>query len=233
MLATDESALPWPLESRLARLLVFGLAPALLLLGWSSWTEVRRYIREDPDYCAQCHVQKDQYVLWEQDAHHKVVCQKCHRQSLQEAAGMLEAFAYGSPASHSGKHVKMHAAWVDDSTCLACHGRDGRSKQRMDGSALHVQHLKIPRVGCLTCHAHGIHRRSEPETACAFCHPEPKAPACRSGVRCSSCHAFAPSQQMPWAQSAACAACHSSQHAQDADKDCLRCHTMAHNRRQP
>ncbi len=216
MNVTDAPTWPWLLRKRWARLLAFGLFPAVAAAAVAQWRDVQDYIHGDPAYCAQCHVQKDQYVLWEQDAHHNVRCQRCHQQSLDEAAAMLKAYASGERTMRSDRPQKMHAGWVDDGRCLACHQKQpfGTGSEPTDG---HRLHLRLPRVGCLTCHARGIHRRSEPESACRRCHEESVPKTCASDTRCGACHAFGRGAPSSLPTRGVCLDCHQARGVRTAE----------------
>lgn len=229
----DESLLPWPLHSRTAQLLAFGLGPALALLAYTSYGQVRAYIERDPAYCAQCHVTRDQYVVWDQDAHHRVACQKCHQQTVEEAASMMKAYVDGGHAARSGKATKLHAGWVEDQTCLRCHGAQGSSRATMADSPGHKLHLELPKVTCLSCHARGIHRHSEPASACQKCHDERAGAGCAHDGQCTACHTFVGKQSSLLPSRATCEGCHQlygigkTEHRSDphgGSFDCSVCH---------
>lgn len=229
----DEPLLPWPLNTRVAQLALFGLVPALLLLAFSSWQHMADYVEHDPGYCAQCHASRDQYVVWDQDAHHRVACQKCHQQTVQEAAAMLQAYVEGGGAARNGKKKLIHSAWVEDTTCLHCHGPRGSSKVSMANSPAHLVHLELPKVGCLTCHARGIHRRSEPETSCQKCHDEKAGKGCASDGNCTACHTFVGGADSLLPSRNTCEGCHQitgvgkSAHGTDphmGNLECSVCH---------
>ncbi len=229
----NEPLLPWPLHTRVAQLLVFGLVPALLLMAFVSWQHVANYVESDPGYCAQCHASRDQYVVWDQDAHHRVACQKCHQQTLQEAAAMLQAYVKGGGVARSGKKKLIHSGWVEDRACLGCHGPTASSRVSMANSPAHLVHLELPRVDCLTCHSRGIHRRSEPETSCQKCHDEKAGKGCAGDGKCTACHTFVGPADSLLPSRATCEGCHQvsgvgkSTHAKDphmGNLDCSVCH---------
>lgn len=229
----DEPYLPWPLHSRAAQLLAFGLLPALGLLGYASYVDVKHYIEHDPGYCAQCHVTRDQYVVWDQDAHHRVACQKCHQQTVQEAVAMMKAYVDGGTGRKSGKAQMLHAAWVEDRTCLRCHGPQGSSRASMADSPGHKLHLELPKVTCLSCHARGIHRHSEPASACQKCHDERAREGCAHDGQCTACHTFSGKDSALLPSRQTCEGCHQlygvgkSDHARDPHNgtfDCSVCH---------
>lgn len=229
----DEPLLPWPLHTRAAQWAVFGLVPAILLLAFSSWQSVAAYVESDPGYCGQCHASRDQYVVWDQDAHHQVPCQKCHQQTLQEAATMLQAYVEGGAVAPSGKKKMNHSGWVDDRTCLGCHGPSSSGKVSMASSPAHLVHLELPRVGCLTCHSRGIHRRSEPEQSCQKCHDERAGHGCAKNGDCTACHTFVGGADSLLPSRNTCESCHrllgvgKTAHAKDphmGNLDCSVCH---------
>ena len=229
----DEPLLPWPLHTRAAQLLAFGLAPALVLLAYSSYLDIKSYIERDPAYCAQCHVTRDQYVVWDQDAHHRVPCQKCHQQTVQEAVTMMQAYVEGGRASKTGKTQMPHSAWVEDQTCLRCHGPQGSSRVSMADSPGHKLHLELPKVTCLSCHARGIHRHSEPGSSCQKCHDERSKSGCANDGQCSACHTFVGQDSSLLPSRHTCEGCHQlyrvgkSDHAGDphaGSLDCSVCH---------
>jgi hypothetical protein len=197
-------ASPW--RRRIALLLALGLLAA----GYGSWRRTAAWIEGDPQFCGQCHVTQDQYLLWEQDAHRKVACQACHRQTLQQAGDMLRAYVGGQGAGRLGRPDPLHTSKVPMNTCTGCHGHAQAGRKHIAGSAGHDVHLNSPKVTCKSCHGKTIHRSAEPMEACGDCHQEAVRITGMARLHCTACHDFRARKDDLLPARAVCVDCHAS-----------------------
>ena len=217
----------WPFTAGAWRLTLFGLVPAVLVAMYGTWRSTANFIQTDPRYCAQCHVTQDQYLFWTQDAHQKVACQACHKQTLEQAADMFRAYVLSNqtvPASGHGN--RLHAPRVPMASCTACHGHKVGNLPTIEGSAGHEMHLRQTGVTCKSCHGKAIHRYANAIEFCGDCHKkETVRISGMARLHCNACHSFRKRSTTLLPSQKDCIDCHASRGVEF--KDYSKDHHMA------
>ena len=225
----------WPFSPTAWRILLFGVTPALILVMYGSWRATAHFIQTDPKYCAQCHVKQEQYLFWAPDAHAKVACQACHKQTLEQAADMFRAYVLRNQTVPASGHVQpLHEADVPMSACTTCHFAQAGRLPSIAGTAGHELHLKQPDVTCKSCHGKTIHRNTNAIDACATCHEKETVRITgMAPLHCNACHSFRKQAPTLLPSQRDCIDCHASRKVafRDYSKDrhmanfaCSVCH---------
>ncbi|MBI5607429.1 MAG: hypothetical protein HY902_00960 [Deltaproteobacteria bacterium] len=201
--------------------------------GWLSWRQVVHHVENDSKFCTNCHVAQEQYQLWQKSAHRDVACQKCHRQTLEQAADMLKAYASGRDPTRPGSLAAVHSPKVAMSACTACHGKPMPDHAPVHASAGHALHLRQPDVRCNSCHGASMHQNIDPLESCGHCHKEEVRIAGMSKLHCNACHDFRTKRDDLIPSQAQCIDCHAARgiYVPDFSKDhhmanfgCGTCH---------
>ena len=210
------------------------------------FTQFKRYVAEDPGFCAHCHKTSPEFSAWTKGQHRGTACQSCHHGSSEQGLAMLRAFIVDGSTSKPRKHAE-----VEVGSCAACHlSHDPRWKQ-IGESRGHRVHVEQHKIACVTCHATSVHGFEPASASCVSCHgkhlvgvtgmeklhcfachefltTEPGLrPTRRDCMRCHSAQGInAPMSDHGGAMEMACAACHKP-HAPPGQAllPCTRCHT--------
>ena len=215
--------------------MLFGLVPAVLIAMYGSWRYTAHYVQTDPRYCAQCHVTQDQFMFWARDAHQKVACQSCHKQTLEQAADMFRAYVtQAKPVPATGRGARLHDPEVPMSACATCHFDKTGDVPNIAGSAGHELHLKQPNVTCKSCHGQSLHRYANAIDSCHTCHEKQTVRiAGMATLHCNACHSFRNKAATLLPSEHDCVDCHASRgiEIRDYSKDhhmanfaCSVCH---------
>lgn len=196
--------------SRLGRVALFVLVPALLALTLMSYLSMVDHIEHDSRFCGRCHATRNQYLLWAESAHKDITCQECHQINAESAAGMMQAFVLqGMPADGSAPRPKIHSPEVSDLTCERCHRTAQKDWPQIGNSIGHRVHLKDRQVGCKQCHGRSIHRFGAAVEACGECHKQQVDPNADMGkLHCNACHDFLNKDQSLIPTRRVCRECH-------------------------
>ncbi len=209
-------------------LLALAAAAALAMGAAYGASRLRRFVDEDPAFCAQCHRASPEFALWNKGSHRGVACQRCHHTTAEEGLEMLRAFVAGGSRDGSRPH-----AVVEVGACAACHLSHDPQWPQIAGSRGHKLHALEKKIECVRCHAAGVHGFQPALTSCAGCHGEH---AVRSGgmqqLHCFACHDFLSADPGLRPTRRDCLRCHRAQgvaaarFAEDAPMqfECGRCH---------
>lgn len=129
---------------------------AVLVIGAITAT----IVTSTPQFCANCHIMKPEYVTWQASAHSKISCVQCHVKP-----GMINALLHKTEATKElYKYVTKTyelpitlTEQIDNSQCLQCHDL---KRKVSTGSDLVIPHKKhqAKNIPCIKCHqgvAHG------------------------------------------------------------------------------
>ncbi len=164
------------------------------------------YTKENPQFCATCHMMQESYRSWEQSAHRDIICQRCHSMSILEQNRLLVTYVmtgYTSPQEE--KHGRV-APW---NSCRDCHLQEAQQGSvTMRKSYGHARHVFMENIDCMECHDSNLHNFGPDEGACVKCHGDRLVHGLgMEGLSCLNCHSY-------------------GEESQDtvSDKKCLVCH---------
>lgn len=145
--------------------------------------------REDPNFCATCHMMQESFRSWEKSEHRDVICQKCHRLTLLEQNKLLVAYVVkGYTAPQEQTHGRV-APWR---TCRACHMQEAQQGSvSMRKSYGHARHVFMEGIDCIKCHSSKLHNFEPDERACITCHTDRLVHGLgMEGLSCLKCHSY-------------------------------------------
>jgi hypothetical protein len=162
----------------------------------------KRYVDEDPRFCATCHRASPEFGLWTEGSHKNISCQSCHHATAGEGVAMLRAFVSGR--SPSGSHGE-----VEVGSCQSCHDSHDARWPQIGESRGHRIHVKDHGVACVKCHGTTVHGFEPVAASCASCHPgHAVGLEGMQKLHCFACHQFlSPDPDL-----------------RPTRRDCLRCH---------
>jgi len=165
-----------------------------------------KYTKENPQFCATCHMMQESYRGWEMSAHRDIICQRCHRMSMLEQNRLLVTYVmtgYTSPREE--KHGRVEP-WR---SCRDCHMQEAQQGSvSMRKSHGHARHVFMEGIDCMECHASDLHNFRPNEEACRRCHGDRLVHGLgMEGLSCLNCHSYAEETSEPV-----------------SDRKCLKCH---------
>ncbi len=162
------------------------------------------YVDTDPGLCAQCHRTSPEFALWTSGSHRSVACQRCHHSTREQQLAMLKAFLMGRSSADHKDH-----GMVEVGACAACHLSHDANWPQVGASRGHQVHVTREKIGCLTCHAAGLHGFEPAVSSCKNCHGEHAVREATMGkLHCFACHNFLSADPG----------------LRPTRRDCLRCH---------
>jgi nitrate/TMAO reductase-like tetraheme cytochrome c subunit len=165
----------------------------LLLIAITGGILGHRYYkdtRENPEFCATCHMMQESFRSWELSAHRDIICQHCHRMSMLEQNKLLITYVmtgYTSPQEETHGRVEP---WK---SCRDCHMQEARQgSMTMRKSHGHARHVFMENIDCLECHDTDLHNFGPDEQACKKCHEDRLVHGLgMEGLECLNCHSYA------------------------------------------
>ncbi|MBI5695434.1 MAG: NapC/NirT family cytochrome c [Nitrospirae bacterium] len=152
-----------------------------------------KFIRQDPEYCNNCHLMEETYDDWRAGFHKTVTCQECHRLGVIEQNELLVKHVIYGTKDIPQKHGKK-LPWE---SCGECHweqksqGMDkveGQPEPKPQEAYGHYRHHFIE---CFNCHPFKKHDFPFDRDACARCHKDKSVHAAGMvGLSCVDCHIF-------------------------------------------
>lgn len=186
---------------------------------------------DNPRFCLSCHEPNPSMLLFADDSHRDMPCQRCHYVDDDAIRSMLYATVF---RDSSRPH---RASKPLDRKCTGCHFDPTATSTTVLASPGHAQHA--PKAKCLTCHGSRFHAVRRPEEQCASCHPElASTDRMMSQVHCKSCHNFVDAEATVYPNRRDCRSCHEREHVampefgragHMATEPCFTCHE-AHGR---
>jgi hypothetical protein len=167
-------------------------------------TRLKRYVNEDPRFCASCHKTSPEFALWTTGQHGNVACQKCHHSTPDESVAMLRAFLAGTRPGAGGSHAPPEIG-----ACASCHLTHDKAWVTVGASRGHRVHAIEQKISCIKCHGGGVHRFEPASSSCKECHGEHAVQvAGMQKLHCFACHDFLSVEGT----------------LRPTRRDCLRCH---------
>lgn len=183
-----------------------------------------RYTRQDPQFCASCHMMQESYRNWEMSRHRDVICQKCHNISLLEQNRLFIAYVVkGYTAPREQKHGRVEP-WK---ACEECHVREARQGSlSLRKSFGHARHVFMENLGCVECHSASLHNFTPDEKACSGCHRDKLVHGLgMQGLSCLKCHTYS-EEATKMVSTSRCLGCHRDVPTSGtmAGLECFDCH---------
>ncbi|MFL5437808.1 MAG: hypothetical protein ACJ79W_01485 [Myxococcales bacterium] len=187
------------------RVRILGAVAAAAFAGLAfGAVRVRRYVQEDPRFCASCHKTSPEFALWMSGGHGEVACQKCHHSTLDQSVAMLRGFFAGTRPGDGETH-----ALPEIGACASCHLSHDKSWVTVGASRGHRIHAVEQKIGCIRCHGGAVHRFEPASARCKECHGEHAVRAeGMQKLHCFACHDFLSVEGT----------------LRPTRRDCLRCH---------
>ncbi len=147
-----------------------------------------KHTREDPGYCASCHLMQDAFQTWQQSKHRDLQCQVCHALSILEENKLLISFVVKGTDTINQEHGRIKP-W---NSCRTCHLSDvAQGSITLSKSYGHAQHVFMQNIACSTCHMGNLHTFAPNEQACSECHDDKMIHGMgMEGLSCLNCHSY-------------------------------------------
>jgi nitrate/TMAO reductase-like tetraheme cytochrome c subunit len=147
-----------------------------------------KHTREDPEFCASCHLMQDAFQTWQQSKHRDLQCQICHALSILEENKLLISFVVKGTDSINQEHGRIKP-W---NSCRECHLSDvAQGSVTLSKSYGHAQHVFMQNIPCSKCHMGNLHTFDPNEEACKQCHSDKMIHGMgMEGLSCLKCHSY-------------------------------------------
>ncbi len=160
------------------------VAAALVVAGVLGFLRMKRYVDQDPRFCATCHRASPEFSLWTQGSHRSIACQSCHHATAGQGVATLRAFLAGK--SPSGRHGE-----VEVGSCKECHLSHDVRWPQIGASRGHRIHVDGQKIACVRCHGTTVHGFEPVSATCASCHPGHAVGLVgMQRLHCFACHEF-------------------------------------------
>jgi len=148
------------------------------------------HTREDPEFCASCHLMQEAFKTWQMSKHRDLQCQTCHAMSLLEQNRLFVSFVVQGEKSIKQAHGRIEP-W---NACKGCHITEAaQGSITLRKSYGHAQHVFMQRINCSKCHTGGgnLHAFAPNEKACSGCHTDKMIHGMgMEGLSCLKCHSY-------------------------------------------
>ncbi|GAB4390834.1 MAG: hypothetical protein Kow0025_25540 [Thermodesulfovibrionales bacterium] len=209
-------------ENRTAIVLLLLL---VAVMGGIAGLRYYRYTREDPQFCAQCHMMQESFRSWEQSSHRDIICQQCHRLSLLEQNRLFVKYVtqgYTEPRGDS-EHGRVEP-W---NACRDCHMKEAKQGSvSLRSSFGHARHVFMEGIDCSRCHSERLHNFTPDDHACSSCHTDKLVHGMgMEGLSCLNCHSYA-EESPKMVSPARCRECHKKMPTEGpmSGLACFQCH---------
>jgi len=187
-----------------------------------------KYTKNDPSFCATCHIMQESFKSWERSKHGDIICQRCHRMSILEQNRLLMLYVARGYTSPKGRGLgQTHGKIEPWRACRDCHlGEALQGSISLRNSFGHARHVFMQNLECMNCHSGELHNFMPNERACSNCHKDKLVHGLgMEGLSCLRCHSFG--ERAPTlVSSQRCRGCHTKMPRTGpmASFECFQCH---------
>lgn len=172
---------------------------------------ISHYVETSPNFCGLCHKPRQEYRLWGDSDHRRIICQKCHHVNKKTSLAMLRKYVFEKRSPNPKGKSDGHGGKVEGSACASCHLSHDLKWPQVAASAGHRVHLQKAKIDCLRCHARSIHSFDGALDSCAECHErESKRKLGMQRLHCMACHNFLTRKDTLKPSNRICVDCHQS-----------------------
>lgn len=202
-----------------------------------SYISISNYVETSPEFCGLCHKARQEFRLWGDSDHRRIICQKCHHVNKKTSLAMLRKYVFENRPADPLLKTNGHGGKVTANACAACHLSHDSKWPQIEASAGHRVHLQNAKLDCLRCHARSIHSFDGALDTCAECHESQSNR--RQGMQrlhCMACHNFLTHEKSLKPSTRICIDCHQSRGITDPTAamthfSCQVCHKPHSNER--
>ena len=166
-------------------LLLLLISSVGVILGYRYY----KYTKEDPSFCATCHMMQESFESWERSSHGDIICQRCHRMSILEQNRLLVTYV---TTGYTSPKKQVHGRLEPWRACRECHlGEAMQGSVTLRASYGHARHVFMQNIECVKCHSNELHNFKPDEKACSGCHTDKLVHGLgMEGLSCLKCHSY-------------------------------------------
>jgi len=152
-----------------------------------------KFAKDDPSYCAICHLTQEGYNSHRISVHYTLTCQVCHSISTMEGNKLLLAHYVKGQKEIKQEHGRINP-WASCMDCHNTHAAQGSVTFR--SSYGHARHIFMHDIGCSACHSGQMHNMEVLSDKCRSCHADKLVHGMgTAGLYCLNCHTFSDSSE--------------------------------------
>lgn len=188
-----------------------------------------KFTKENPTYCAICHLTQEGYNSHNTSAHYNIICQRCHSMTAMEGNKLIMARYVKGDKKVNQSHGSVRP-WQ---SCVECHDSDvAQGSVTFRKSYGHARHVFMHNINCSSCHSGQLHSFQVTADKCNACHQDKLIHGMgTTGTYCLNCHTFTGSAERTMQPSEKCSKCHTDLKTSEIMKEmaCHDCH-KPHNK---